>query len=205
MFIPAPNVVQVELIYTLFGQSVENVYHVRCNGGFVTADLTAIVNIFDNWNNITQKPTLTGEVGLRLIVARHLNVPQGEAIERAISPVRTGTAGAGCLPGNVTSTITWTTSLRGRSFRGRSYHVGMHPNHRTGNQLTAGAITLFTTTYQTLLNNVNAGGTYNLVVLSKRANNQWRTTAVATAITGINVEGNLDSQRRRLTGPGRGT
>lgn len=205
MFVPAPNIVQVELIYTLHSQSVENVYHVKCKNGFVVGDLDSIAILFDNWQNVTQKPMLTSGAGFRLIVTRHLDQPNGLSLERTINPVRTGTAGGPTLPGNVTTAITWTTGLRGRSYRGRTYHVATHSSHTTGNQLTAAAVTLYTTTYQTLLANVNASGAYALVVLSRRANNAWRAAGVATPISGANVESNLDSQRRRLTGPGRGS
>jgi hypothetical protein len=206
VFVPAPNVVQVEMVYTMFGQSCENVFHVLCQNGFQTSDLTAIRTLFDNWHLNSYRVNQAASAALRLIVTRHLNTENGVSEEYTLPTPRAGqTTSGGYMPGNVTIVATWTTGLRGRSYRGRTYSVGLAGVHVSGNQLTSAGLTAYQAAYQALLTAINAhANNYRLVVLSRRHNNAWRDQAVATVVTNVGLEANLDSQRRRLTGPGRG-
>jgi hypothetical protein len=102
----------------------------------------------------------------------------------------------------VTAAISWRTAKRGRSYRGRSFHIGMTSTMVTGSTLTAGTITSLTTAYNALLTAVNASG-IALCVVSRFQNHVQLTNGESTPITVATIEGNLDSQRRRLIGRGK--
>lgn len=113
-----------------------------------------------------------------------------------------GTGGSVQLPNNVTLCIKWTTENRGRSFRGRTYHVGLTESQVTDNEVVAVAMGQFTTAYGALLTDLATAG-WPLVIASRYANNQPRITGVATLVTGFSIDPFIDSQRRRLPGRGR--
>lgn len=204
-FIPVPGVVQVEMIYTLFSQRCENVYHVRMSNGTTiptAADIQSLLATFEAWEHNTGIGVRSSGVVLSLLRGRNLDVQAGVVVERTPSTAVTGTLTGGAFPGNVTAAVSWRTGLGGRSYRGRSYHIGLVGSQISGNQLDATARTNLVTAYTALLNNVNTTWASGLVVLSYAHNKFWRDAGVTTPILTVSIDPNLDSQRRRLTGRG---
>jgi hypothetical protein len=140
---------------------------------------------------------------LILIIARSLESETAPAVERSV----TGTCGLGAspgLPGSVAFVITKVTALRGRSFRGRIYHIGLSEADVTGNTVgvaSADSILQGWVQYRTAVETASAS---NMSVVSCEANGVPRLIGVATPVTALVLRDNsVDSQRRRL--PGRGT
>jgi hypothetical protein len=109
------------------------------------------------------------------------------------------------MPNNVTCAIKWLTANSGKSFRGRTFHIGMTDQMVIGNNLAGGQDTKFLTAYTALMNAVAsqpaAGGAsgFHLVVVSKRHNNAWRDTAVVTPVLSCGLTNTIvDTQRRRM-------
>jgi hypothetical protein len=202
-FIPAANVVQVTVVYDQFGQKMMNVYNVLSGAGHVEADLDRIKAKILTWltNNLKGEQHNTSSTSL--ILAKSLDSEGDIAKEYVVTPALTGTQGNTALPGGTTVCVKWSTGLAGRSYRGRTFHIGLSSVHINGNQLGTSAQTFITAAYNALLPILAGGGTVDkLVVVSYCHLSTWRTSAVVTPITGASVDINLDSQRRRLTGRG---
>lgn len=204
-FIPAPGVLQVEMIYSLLGQIVENVYHVQVGSGGTPAtetEMDSLAATMENWESVTGRGDRTNACVLTLIRVRRLDVA-GDLVKEytPVSPV-TGSGTGGAAPGNVTVAIRWSTGQGGRSNRGRTYFIGMPVNFLSGNQLTSAAQTQIAASYAGLLSGINGTSGLHMGVLSFAHNKFWRNTAQFTPITHSSVEVNLDSQRRRLNGRG---
>lgn len=205
-FIPVQGVAQVEMVYSYLGQVCENVYHVIQGDGATAptvAQMQAMAAAFEGWENVVAKLDRNTAVSLTEIVVRDLTTQSGPAIVRFPTAPINGQVGSQAMPGNVTAAIKWSTALRGRSFRGRSYFIGISASHVTGDQLTAGARAAYESDANNLITRVLAVQGCTLVVVSYAHNKFWRDAGLVTPITVATVDPNLDSQRRRLAGRGK--
>lgn len=201
-FIPAENVVQVELRFIQFAQQVENTLYYYSADSFGAGDLPALTEMVGDWWDAEIRPYQSSSVTLNEIYATDLT--------SNVSPVysdtsRNGQAGgngatAG-LPGNVSIVVSFRTQGRGRSARGRNYFIGLVEGAAVGNTvdpLVASAIE----------EGYNAMSTYvtfpwQWIVLSRYFEGAPRTEGLIQPVTNaIIVDSNLDSQRRRLNGRG---
>lgn len=202
-FVPATNVMQVELRFTQFGQQVENVLYVRREDqnelGF--ADYEAIAAFYETLWDSTQSALQANSVVFREVYITDLTTATSPTWVRAVNG--SGTSGSG-LATNVTLTTTFITSERGRSSRGRNYWVGIPLAGVNGNLVDAGYAFSILAYYDAMKLGLSTEGVgYEHVIVSRRANYQWRNEAVVSPVIGYR-HANLyvDSQRRRLTGRG---
>lgn len=206
VFVPLANTFRCELIYLQNGQHVENVYHVLSGGGVAVADANRIAAKLAAWWVASQRSVVGNYVSLERIEVIDASQQGGVGIIYTTGLPQAGSVTANPMPGNLTVAVKWSTGFTGKSFRGRSFHVGMNAGAFVGNQITTAFQTALQTVYTALITALAGGGTADtLVVGSKRHNNAWRVTGVTTTITACSVDIDLDSQRRRLTGTGRGT
>lgn len=110
-----------------------------------------------------------------------------------------GTGSAASVPNNVAMTVTFSTALRGRSYRGRNYVPGL-PSGALVNQLAwdtaiTSAVEGAYTALPTAMNSVGFGH----VVLSRHADHAPRTLGVATTVSGYRANAPIATMRRRLT------
>jgi len=196
-FIPVPGCARIAINLTLMGQKCANVFHVEGPSTWDETSLGDAANIFMDWYVDSVIPQAPSNLSLNSVTAVDLTEQNSTGVEIFSAPAVSGGGGEASLPGNVTFTVKWLTLLRGRSYRGRTYHVGVRPGLVSGNTLTSSALTVFQTAYSALLAETILGG-LNLVVVSRFENKLPRTVGVTTPITGLFIEGNLDSQRRRL-------
>jgi len=204
-FIPVPGVFKVQFIYTLHGQRIENVFNVKSGGGLVTADADRIEAVFANWWTTTARLQCSSQTTLVLIVLDALDVASGLHKEYTTGWTGAGASAQTVLSSGVTSSIKLSTALRGRSFRGRIYWPGIKVDNVTANtsQLTTTARDAYQAALNTLRTSLAAGTPSDkLVIVSYMTGGLWRTTGVATEVTGASAHLQLDSMRRRL--PGRG-
>lgn len=113
-----------------------------------------------------------------------------------------GSAGADGMPNNVALVFTKRTALRGRSFRGRIYHPGLAESQVAGNQVLSATVTSLLAAYNLLKTLTVGAETWPLVVVSRMHNGVVTNPGETHAVTTIDTDGFIDSQRRRL--PGRG-
>jgi len=200
-FIPAPTACRVLMQHQQEGQRVENVYHCVKDDGFTTADLVTCASVFKSWEDSTMQVLRANNSYLDTIVATALDAETSPAIVYTTGLPIVGEAGTDYSPMNVTVAVRWNTALRGRSFRGRTYHIGLCRSQYQQSKLTTGMQSGLVAAYDQLLADLIAEGMV-LVVASYRHAKAWRTEALLTTILNCSVEITLDSQRRRL--PGRG-
>lgn len=204
-FIPVPGTMQAEMLFTYLGQIVENVYHVQQGDGATAptvAQMNALATALKDWEAGTGRFRRSVSCSLRHIIVRDLTTRDAPAIDFVTGLPLDGNDATQALPGNVTVAVKWSTAFRGRSFRGRTYHVGMTAGMVLGDQLVVGLSATLAGVYNGLLAAVNAVPGCTLGVVSYAHLNAWRAAGLFTPITAASVDNDLDSQRRRLAGRG---
>lgn len=201
-FIAFPNMVSAEMIYTYNSQHVENVLHFsRGSLHNDSAQMQLLAGALISWWNEHMKENMPSALSLRMIRVWDQSQEFGPGVEVTASLPSTGTAVSAALPSNVTLSIKLGTGLRGRSYRGRIYHVGISEADVTGDYITTAFGGLMDSAYGAMIISTNMAG-YQLVVASKFHNGVPRTTGEWTAVTSVSNDGVIDSQRRRLTSRG---
>lgn len=204
-FIPVPGVFKVQLIYTLHGQRIENVFHVLSGAGVASTDADRIETVFANWWTTSARLQCSNQCSLVLIVLDALNSASGLHKEYTTGWTAVGSVASNVSSAGITLAVKLASGLRGRSYRGRIYWPGINVNAiNVGlSQVTStfrDAVATSVNLLRTSLTSDSAGD--KLVVVSYCADNVWRTTGVATEITNASSHLQMDSMRRRL--PGRG-
>lgn len=190
-----PTAYQVETRGTLFGQLIENVWHVIGPDPFdptVAADVAATFQT--GYANIYA--SLSQDIDLREIFVHNLNGAVSGEATLAITPPAAGGIVEDGEPGNVAICISLRTALAGRSTRGRKYFSGLPVGDVTGNTvntITVGAILV-------AINDLIAALLTNGTPMAIFSPTRLLLTQVSAATA---VDFSVDSQRRRLTGRGR--
>jgi hypothetical protein len=183
------------------GQKVENVYHLDGAAPANGADLVDMAILFADWWDVTMQPLVTDVVQLVAVVAKALDTESSPAIEYVTGLPLTGGDTTGSLPNNVTLAVKWLTGLSGRSFRGRTYHIGLSKDQVADNIVVATPLAAIVAAYNTLISDTTSAGRF-MAVASSITGGAPRTTGVMTPIVSATADNTIDSQRRRL--PGRG-
>lgn len=203
-FVPAPNTAQVSLIYTCLSQTVENVLHYLGGAPWTPTSLSALCAALANWESTQMAAIRHNSTGLARIEAVDLSSRFASAVEYTTGLPITGTGTGAPCPNNVTVAVGKRSALRGRSFRGRIYHIGMQNTLVAGNELTSAAVVALQTRYDLLRDVAAAINTSHLAIVSRVTDGADRPgDAVVTPVTRITLDNTVDSQRRRLEGRGR--
>ena len=198
-----PGGIRIAMHFTYLDQKVENVYHCMNNlpnPGEVQLHLVA--NTFKNWWITELKPLTSNKLVLREVTAGE-TVPGGITVLETGDLPAAGNSADNAMPGNVTLAVKLGTGLAGRSYRGRTYHLGMTIGQTNGDQVQGAALASIQAAYEALrtaLDNALVGVEFS--VLSTQHDKAWRDPAIMTPITGVAIDPDLDSQRRRLAGRG---
>jgi len=197
-FIPVANTVQLEYLQRQDGQAVENVVHYRLVAGVPSvADMTALCAAAVTWWNAQLKPLCASNVSLVTVKATSLQTQTSPVVEYVTGLPISGTAGGTALPNNVTVVTRLNTDLRGRSYRGRVYHVGLTSSLVNGNTVSSSTRTSLAAAWNAALT-LSTAPVWTLVVVSRFADGAPRVNGVRTDVTGVSVNPTIDSQRRRL-------
>jgi len=197
-FIPfASTVAKIELFFRQDGQQCENVLHFRLPSSVTEASLTTLCEDVIAWWDTLMQPIVTSKVDLVGVKGTALGAVDGPAVEVVDGLPLSGTASSASLPNNVTVVIKFLTAKRGRSFRGRLYHVGLYDTLVVDSHITSAAQSALQAAYAALLSEAGFGGAL-LVVASRVADGEPRTLGITTEVTGVAVNEIIDSQRRRL-------
>lgn len=204
-FIPVPGVFKVALNYTLHGQQIANVMHVKSGAGVLTADADRISAVFANWWNTSARLVCSNQTALVRIVLDALDAEASLHKEYTTGWTSAGASTSVVLSAGVTACFKLSTGIRGRSYRGRFYWPGIKTDAVNTNlsQLLAAARDSYIaslTALRTGLTGDAAGD--KLVIVSYCQDGAWLVTGIWTEVTGVTGHLQLDSMRRRL--PGRG-
>jgi len=143
------------------------------------------------------RPRQSGAVQPQSIKGTTLHAKNGPAIEYTAGLALAGQGTSAAVPNNVAVVVKWITANRGRSYRGRTYHLGIPQGSVTGSVLTTGYRTSLVQAYSNFVL-LGTTPTWTLSVASRYSNGQPRTNGVITPINALSINPTVDSQRRRL-------
>lgn len=197
-FVPCPNTAQVSMRYLQQDEKVENVYHFLGAAPWTSTLLAALGVAMESWETTYMLGLRCNNIQFQVAYSVDLAVQDGEW-DVSGTPVD-GTRTSAPLPNNVSFAVKYITSKRGRSFRGRTYHIGLTEDAlATGQQqLTSGFLTGLEAGYRHLVT-LTWPNSAQLVVRSIRHNNAYRSVGVMTPVKDVTAtDPVVDSQRRRL-------
>lgn len=201
-FVPAPNIVQVEIIGLKDGQIIENRFHVNVLGEPTSGNLATLNGAVQAWINTHYLPRLPDEVAITEVRLTSLHQQNGIQLSSPMNVTGAGTTGA--MPNEVTLCVSLRTGFVGRSARGRFYLLGLPLDVMdTQNRVLAAYRSAVATALQALISGINAAG-FVMVIVSYITNNAPRVGGpvyfvVSSAVVTDDI---VDSQRRRRPGVG---
>jgi len=201
--IPTENVAEVTMTFLQDGQYLINKHAFLNTAGWDEGSLNNLGTAVREWWDTNLKAKVTNQV--QLVAIECVDLTAGSGLGTAVTtglPI-TGTSAQPAPPNNVTLSIKKATGLIGRSFRGRTYHVGLPENVVTNNTVDTAFVGQLRDAYDALKQPLGALIPVDLCVLSEWADGAPRTEGICTVVTGIGVDPIVDSQRRRLPGRGR--
>lgn len=197
-FVPVSNTARFELIFTHNGVKCENVFHVQnATSSWTSGELHDKAANFANWWITYMAPVVHTTTSLDKIIATSLHTQVSPVYEYTTALPQAGAGTSAPLPGNVTVAVKWTTGNRGRSARGRTYHVGLMESQVTGNLIDEGFYTTLLTGYQGLLDYITES-VNSMRVVSLWSNKVKRESGVTYPILACSIDTTIDTQRRRL-------
>ena len=202
-FVPADNVIGVEMRMRLDSQRVENTLYFYKVTGWTAADVPVVFNALLVWWNTYYSVPVSNQLSLNEIKVTDLSSPTGFAFEIPTpTPKPTGDSAEPAAPNNVALCVSFRTGSRGRSARGRNYVPGIPKTAITANTVDALTVSGIAAAYNQLLTVADGLGA-DWVVVSRFTAGDERPAAVISFINAATVvDSTVDSQRRRL--PGRG-
>jgi len=202
-FVPAPNIVQVELRCLLAGQHIENRFTINALTTPTDAIVDSITNVVSNWAQATYFNQLPNAVQLTETVGTDLSVVNGA--QHTIVPSSTVLGGLTdpAMPNETTFCVSHRSGARGRSARGRSYVLAVPKGQVTANEVSNAWATNVTAAFNTLRTDISTEG-WDWVVVSYRSGNAPRPGGPVffSILTSIFTDLVVDSMRRRKPGVG---
>lgn len=201
----AEGVTKAVLNFTWDQQLCANVMHFVEVGGVQAPDPQELAERLALWWEASVKVAVAQSVSLVSVSATDLSSDAEPGVIVTTGLPESGSVGQVSLPNNVSCVMSLRTGLRGRSFRGRIYHVGLAEGMVVDNRVSTVPLADLVGAYGLLTNLAGGGGepVHQIAVLSYFANNALRSSPVATPVTSVTSDGIIDSQRRRLPGRGR--
>jgi hypothetical protein len=208
-FVPAEDTALVEIRMDYAGQKVENTIWVHLlEGSWDGPSLAGLAGVVKIWWAAEYGPLVSNAVTLTEVVATDMTTEVG-AQSTLSGGGAIGGEGSGAQVSSTTLAVSFRTALRGRSYRGRNYIVGIPASAIENiNFATDAFVADITAAYEALLTALSAED-FTWVIASRFSGTDEdgkpipRTTASLTPVTNIVCADNaLDNQRRRL--PGRG-
>lgn len=201
-FVPATNVLQVEMRGTYFGQEIENTLYFECSSAIAEADVEALFDFLEDDFIPAYLLDLSVSLAIDELYGTDLTSASSPTYSRTFSPALTGgESGAAGMPGNVNAAISFRTANRGRSARGRNYVPGATENNVSGNVLNLTLINDLVAAYELLLGGGDIPVAWVWSVLSRFLNGAPRSSGLAQPILDVlSTDPTVDSQRGRLRG-----
>jgi len=203
-FVPAPNIVRLEIRATKAGQKIENRLHINCFHEPTMADFSAIHSIVVTSVTSAWVPQLPGDLTLNSNFFVSLHEENGIQLEAPYAAGLVGTNLGQAAPNQNTICVSLRSGAAGRSARGRLYWMGLTEEQYNGNVMDAPDLTAIVGAVDNLRAQLIAGG-YHWMIVSYIHNNAPRVGGPVyfDILSVLAVDNVLDSQRRRM--PGHGT
>ena len=199
---PVENTASVELVFWNGATYSENVFHYKTSAPMIESKMQTLALALRTWWADEIKFMVPATIFLFKIKIKDLTTQNGLGIEYNAGMPLPGDTLHDPLPMNCTVAVKWTTGYTGRSFRGRTYHIGIGDTLATGDLLNSDTAVALQAGYEALLDVKADEADTGWVVVSRWENLLPRTAGLATPITGCSVDRAMDSQRRRLLGRG---
>ena len=208
-FVPVENAVLVEFRMTYDGQQVENTLWFGNDSAPTASDMATLGGALLGWWSTSLADYMVSTVVLREIVVTDMTSDTGPQVTQD-GLGTTGNVEQDGMPGGTSLAVSFRTTSRGRSFRGRNYIVGIPIPQIVD---ISGVLDVYAAglvdAYKAILTDVDLGN-YQWVIASRFSGVDPdtgkpipRVAGVATPVTTVLiVDQTVDSQRRRL--PGRG-
>lgn len=202
-YIPADKTAQAVMVYNSNTQIVENVLHFLGTAEWTPALLTSLNTQLVTWETTYGAAQRGNSNALTAVISTDMSSQTGPSVSTTANVI--GSAAGAAVPNNVTLAVKLSTALRGRSYRGRIYWVGLTTsqldttlNDQGVTAAVATAIAAAVTALLPAAGVITANGA-QLAVVSRRFNKAPRATAVVTPVTSATLTDRyVDSQRRRL-------
>lgn len=201
-FIPFNRTAKLSAIYTVEGQRCQNVHHYWFENTITVTDLEELCAFYVSWWDTYMKVQMPVGISLVKVEAVDLSEENGIGVEYQTGLPLSGNDADTIMPNNVTVAVKWLTGRTGRSYRGRTYHLGLRNGQVVGNTIVPVHLTWLLNSYTELVVANLTSNDAGMVVASRYENKTPRTTGLVTLVTNVSVDPTIDSQRRRL--PGRG-
>lgn len=199
-----PDTIKLEAVFSQDGQATENVHYFTTTASIDTDLLQSLGRAYVAWYEAHLQGWQPSNISLMKLKITDMTADNGQGIEYQTDLPLTGdNPNSDSLPNNCTVAVKWITAFRGRSYRGRTYHIGMSTNMADGSYLAPTYANLLSLDYSNLLTLTDDANSFALAVVSLVSGGVARESGIATPVVGCTVEGTIDSQRRRLPGRGR--
>jgi len=201
-FVPASNVLQVEIRGEYFGQEIENTLYFQCSSAINGTNVAAIFDFIEDEFLPDWLTGMASTVAIDELYGTDLTSASSPTYTRTFSPALNGTeSGAAGQPGSIATCISFRTQNRGRSARGRNYVAGVTENNVSGNNLDLGWINGLVAAYELLLGGGSFPVAWQWVVLSRFLLGAPRIAGLVQEIVDVlSTDVTADSQRGRLRG-----
>lgn len=210
VFVPCLNTLEVAVQYIQNQEPVLNTYHVQNTGAWDAAAALDCLSVFFLWEDVgysgsgVPKNNRSSTTELVSATGRDLTTLTGLRVEDIPSggPI-VGQDTNPPLPNNVTIALKAATNVAGRSFRGRTYWIGMTEfmiDPAEGQTIKAAILPTLTGAMTALVHAIHATNpAWTMVVCSKHHNGVPRAAGLMTPVQAYTAkDGYLDSMRRRL-------
>ncbi len=200
-FQSVPETAQIDHIFTLNGEPVQNVHYARHPGGYNQVQLQALADAIDLVFPATYFNNMPPEVIYVRTEVRGLEFENDLTAQQNLSS-GPGIHAGNVSPNQVTFAIKKTSGLTGRSARGRTFWIGIARNELdplNENMLLVTYADGLVTNLASVRNSINATGLWESVLVSRFSAGSQRPVGVTFDWTGQNyVDLRVDTLRGRL-------
>lgn len=201
-FQPAPNIAQIQVVGRVDGQvTINNLYFEVSGGGITAVNLEAITIAVQNWAVSQLAPELSEDWSFERAIGVDLTLVDGARVEVA-NPTPGGIAGE-AAPNNVACCVSFRTSARGRSYRGRNYIPGIPNTVIDLNAMDPAFLSSISGTYSLMIGAGTFEAGWQWVVLSRQTGGVPRANGIGSPVTSVTFSTPyVRSMRSRSVGRG---
>lgn len=200
-FQAVPDTVEIDMIFTQNGITVQNVFYAEKTGGYVLSDLEDLASAVDlQWQG-TWRDQQPDEVTYLRTEVRGL-AEENDLVAIDSFSTNNGTHVGDAMPNNVTFSVKKVSGLTGRSARGRTYWIGVPRTELTAadeNEIESDYVAEMITSVDSIRTAIGGVSTWEPVLVSRFKDGAARAEGVTFPWIGTtSVDNRIDTQRGRL-------
>jgi hypothetical protein len=197
-FIEVPNTVKSVVRFIQSGRVyTNNIYWYNTEGWDMALMEELGSRIVERWS-LNIAPEVSNAVELQDVLVYDMESESAPIVTYTPPTAHVGDVASPVLPGNVTLAISLRTANRGKSGRGRLYHIGLYEDGVIGNTVQGSVVTGLQTGYDNFFTQISTLVGCVGVVVSFYHNHAPRLQGLAQVINSITVDATVDTQRRRV-------